>query len=114
MKGFIPESVYYIAVIASWCGLILRLILLRELIGINIKRFISDVLARIVLVAVSGAIIPIVLTRMMEDSSRSSLIIMFVAVVTSILSIFFLGLDNKEKALAISLIRFPKNKDTSS
>ncbi len=113
LKGFIPESVYYIAVIASWCGLILRLILLRELIGISIKRFISDVLARIVLVAVSGAIIPVVLTCIMEDSNSSSLIIMFVAVVTSILSIFFLGLDNKEKALAMSLIRLPKNKHTS-
>ncbi len=113
LKGFIPESVFFVAIIASWCGMTVRLILLRELIGISIKSFISDVIARIVLVAVLGAIIPVVLSYVLEDSVSSSLIIMFAAVGTSLLAVFFFGLSNKEKELAISLIRSLKNKASS-
>ena len=113
LKGCIPESIYYVAIGVSWCGLIVRLMLLRGLIGISIKRFISEVIVRILLVAASGAMIPVVLSHVLEKSVISSLIIMFVAVITSLLSILIIGMNDKEKALIMSLIKSRKPKAPS-
>lgn len=93
----IPESIYVIAIIMSWVCLSLRLLYLRKLIGIPLGNFLKNVIIKIILVGLTSVTIPIILFCLLEESIFSSIILFVASFLISIVSVYFIGLNNTER-----------------
>lgn len=102
--GYIPETIYYIAIVVSWIGIATRLLLLEKLINIDLKSFLKEVVGRIVLVAGCSVSIPLFLSKVVLDRSLPSvLFVMLLSVLSCVFFIFLLGLSKNEKDMVSSL-----------
>lgn len=100
--GCQPESVLIISIIISQCCLAARLYMLRGMIGLSSKSYLKRVYLNVILVSLFAAVIPAFLSTKLQESFMTLVIICFVSVITSSLSIFYLGCNAKERALVIS------------
>ena len=95
--GSIPESIYIVAIIMSWVSLTLRLLFLRKLIRLSFMDFIRNVILRIIFVGLTSVILPLILLYLLDESILSSVILFVVSFLFSILSVFFIGLNETER-----------------
>lgn len=108
--GFPPYSVYIAAIVLSQICLGARLLILKKTIDFSIKEFLSSVYVKIFYVAVIGLIIPLCIKLFVSyNSTAFSFAEIFIAFVSSLLSILFIGLDSKErKGLKDFILKFIK------
>lgn len=96
--GCIPEIVIVIAIIISNLALFLRLIMLRKVIPINIPIFIKKVYLNVLSVSFLSSIIPYYFSQIfvIENLSRF-FILSSVSITCTLLVIFFVGCNSKER-----------------
>lgn len=97
--GAIPQSVIIVAIVISVCCNIARIILLRELVVFSVRRFIVKVYLNVLVVSAVSAVAPVLLSSYMSDTFCSFVTVSAVALVSSILTILYVGCDKDEKKM---------------
>ena len=98
-SGGIAESFVIVAIACGIACLIARLYMIRPLIGLRIKDFVIQVLGNIAKVSVASLFLPVLLTYYFPESILSFIIVSIVAVLSSGLSIYIIGLNKKERSM---------------
>lgn len=98
--GAIPEAVAVVSIIISQACLTLRLFMLRGLIKLPVKLYLKNVYFNILLVSIVSSFIPIFVKNIIDtDNPVSFVIICVVSILSSVLSIYYIGCDKTEKDL---------------
>lgn len=100
-----PQTVMYIAIINSLICLFLRLILLRKMVGLSILQFSKQILLSIAGVSTIAYIIPFLLLLQINESIYRFLLIGFIGLVSSLISILIIGLTVVERKYVLSFIK---------
>ena len=104
--GAIPESVFLIAIILSFCCLFARIILLKSMINLQVSRFFKDVLLAIFKVVILCVSLMWVITTYVSHNSFNGLILTTLFSIVIILSVVFsLGLTKSERTNICSFTR---------
>ena len=98
--GMPPATSYVITFLIFMVQLFYRLFLLHSMIQLSVRSFFKHVLLKDVYVLVLSSIVPIMLHLYLsiENGLLKLLIICFASALTTILSIYYCGCDQKEKA----------------
>lgn len=99
-----PESVYVIAILIAIICLILRLIFLRKMVGFPVLRYIKNVLINVLLVSIAAIVVPYYLHCCLNYGVIRFLIVGFVSVISSALSIMFIGCTQNERLVILGKI----------
>lgn len=100
-----PEMAYVSTLIIFILQLTARLILMREMVNMSIKRYVVEVLSKVILVTIMSVPLPLMLNKMMSMSVARLSIVGSVSVATSALVIYTLGLDHTEKCFVRVKVR---------
>lgn len=103
--GAAAEITVAVASAISLVCLAARLVMLRGMIGLSIRKFVSDVCLKIVLVVVISLILPIAIYNVLPDGFAGFVISAAVCVAVSGSAVLFMGLDGKERKELSAMIR---------
>lgn len=103
--GGVPETIYYIAILITNICVFIRLFSLRLLIGLSVKRFATAVLLRCLLVGSISTILPFVIYSMLPQSLWSVLTVFVASFLSSIVTIYLLGLDKNEREVSKNILK---------
>lgn len=103
--GAAAEITVAVAIAISLVCLAARLVMLRGMIGLSIRKFVSDVCLKIVLVVVISLILPIAIYNVLPDGFAGFVISAAVCVAVSGSAVLFMGLDGKERKELSAMIR---------
>ena len=104
--GCPPESIFIVAIIISLCCLVLRLNMLRPMIGISIPSFIKEVCLRCIYVVVLSSIVSLFIIRIFSADTILSLIACLVLIVFSVLvSIYYVGCKKEERVYIWEIVK---------
>lgn len=95
--GYFPEVVIVIAICISQCCLAARLILLREMIGLSITKYVRNVYLNIIIVSIIAVILPLISAYYIKESFINFIFISLIAVICTLSSIYFIGCNNQER-----------------
>lgn len=107
---FSSDSVFWVGIFVSFLCLLFKLIVLNNLIKFPITTFIKEVLAVCILTILLASLIPVIVKALIQENFFNSVFIILLSLFSSILSIFFIGLNKKEKLFIRNVI---SNKITS-
>lgn len=89
--GMFPEIVIIVTIVISQCCLAARLLILREMIGLSIRKYLKNVYINVLSVTVTAAILPLLLTSVLKESFPdfilSSLVALACTGITIIISV---------------------------
>ena len=108
--GAIPETIYYVAIIVSWVGLMLRIICLKRLVGISLRTFVSSVLFRSVCVALFSAVPAIVATCFVDKGFIEFCLVSLLTLLWTVTMVYVFGLSKIEKKMVVSTFSKIKSK----
>ncbi len=97
--GYPPVTVQVIAIFISMCCLAARLFLLRGMIKLSAREYIKRVLFNVILVSAIAITIPYCLQRYVADNFWGFIVICFICLLSTAVSIFFVGCNNSERKL---------------
>lgn len=93
----IPETVLIVAICISQCCLVSRLYMLRGLIGLSLREYMSKVYLNVLTVAILSAIIPSLLSYYLSETFISFFMICMISVICTFTVIYFVGCDRRER-----------------
>lgn len=96
-NGFIPETVLIVAVCISQCCLAARLYMLRGMIGLSVREYLSKVYLNVLAVTVLSAVIPCMSSYYLSETFLNFIIICVVSVICTFTVIYFVGCNRKER-----------------
>lgn len=102
--GGLPITVFYVSLCISITCLFLRLWIVRRLIGFPIKRYVTEVFAKCILICILSIIIPFIAHIILPQSFLNVVIICCLCIVSSLVFIYGVGLNNQEKELVHKII----------
>ncbi len=103
--GFAPISVYVVEIIVLMVAQIVRLVMMRTMIGLKLREYFKEVVFRITGVLFFGSVIPLILyLRMAADDFISFICVSVTCVVSVGASIFTLGINKGEREKVISFV----------
>lgn len=108
--GFTPEYTFIIAIIISQICLAARLILLKEMIGLPIRRFLKEVYFKIALVTIVSSLPPAIIMICFQESLLRLIILSTTTLITSGIIILYIGCTYKERQMLLKTISNLKNK----
>lgn len=101
----IPELVFVILLIVEIATLGSRLYMMRTMIGLSIKEYSKHVFFPAFLVVITSVWLPIGVHLMTVENLINTILVCFVSAFITALSIYFLGLNKKERSMANEIIR---------
>ena len=104
-QGSPAYSVFLVVLILEIISLIARMIIVRSVIHFSVTNFIKDVFVRSFVVALSSSILPCFLHYYLNQSIYHSIIVCVSAVLSVIISSFYLGMNSVERAFIISMVK---------
>ena len=108
--GCIPESVLIVAIVISQSCLVARLYMLRSMIGLSSVQYMKKVYFNIIVVALLAIAVPGLLSKYLEESLLSFVILSFAAIVCTIIVEFYVGCNGKEREFVVDKVKNLKNK----
>ena len=111
--GFSPVAVFVISLVLSLISLFVRLLIASKQIQLSFINYATKVVLRSFLVAGIASVIPIILRQIINESWRCSILIIFISIISCILSAFYVGLTHGERQIAIQMIRNKIHKKTN-
>ena len=96
-RGFPPEITLIVALVLSLCCLVVRLILLRSMIGLSVRIYIKNVVCRVALIGIVSAVLPVYLSCSLSNSFSSFIVVIGLTLVITLLSIYFIGCSSSER-----------------
>lgn len=100
--GFPPESTLLIAIFISIFCLMLRLLFLRRMTGLSIKGYLYDVCLNVFIVTIVASVLPAIVYCCLIDGWLRFLLIIFVAMISVFLSVYFIGCNIVERQFVLS------------
>lgn len=95
--GLPPYSSYVIQFVVYGIELAARVILLKGMIKLPIRKYINEVLFRVLLVVFFAALLPIIVTTSMQENLIRLFVVIGVCVLCTFSSIYLLGLSKEER-----------------
>lgn len=96
--GAHPEVIYYVAIILSLTGIFVRLLVISKILSFDFITLISEILLKILLVGISGCILPLLFKYILGGDVLWKVAINSLLCLLSIfISVYFLGLNKAEK-----------------
>ena len=108
--GFIPETVLIVAICISQCCLGTRLFMLRSMIGLSIRQYLSRVYFNVLLVTVLSAIIPCVVFYHLNETFVNVMFICVVSVICTCIVIYYIGCNKQERQFILSKVKAVRRK----
>lgn len=99
-----PVTVFYVSLALSSICFMSRLLLLKEMVGFPIIKYIKYVVIRGAVVCIIAMIFPLVLKHQIEESVLSSIYIILASLGSSGLSIYLFGLSETEKKYIVEIL----------
>lgn len=109
-NGCIPETVLIVAICISQCCLAARLYMLKGMIGLSIREYLSKVYFNVLAVTILSAIIPVFSSYYLSETFINFLVICVISILCTFIVIYFVGCNKKERQLISSKITAIKNK----
>lgn len=103
--GFMPEVTIYISIILSIICLLLRTWVLKSLVNFSVIEYYKKVILVVIVVSLIAYIIPFILYFKMESSVIRFIIVGSTSLLTSIASIYIIGMDVSEKRFLNEVIK---------
>lgn len=95
--GCIPETVLIVAICISQCCLASRLYMLRGMIGLSIREYISKVYFNVITVTLLSAIIPYITSYYLNETFINFIMICIISFICTFTVIYFIGCSRKER-----------------
>lgn len=108
--GCIPETVLVVAIVISQCCLAARLYMLRGMIGLSSIQYMKKVYLNIIVVALLAVAVPGLLSKYMEESFLTFVVLSLAAIVCTIIVEFYVGCNGKEREFVVDKVKNLKNK----
>lgn len=102
--GGVPETILYVAIVLSLCCLCARLLMLRINIGLRVKDFLCHVIINVCVVSVLSTILPLLVMIIKDDTFFSFLLIVFACLLSTTLSVFYIGCKKSERQFVLKKI----------
>ena len=109
-NGCIPESVLIVAICISQCCLAARLYMLRGMIGLSVREYMSKVYFNVLAVTILSAILPVISFYYLNETFISFIMICVISIFCTILVIYFVGCNEKERQFINEKINIIKTK----
>lgn len=103
-NSFFPEITLIIAVILNFCCLIVRLILLRKMIGLKVRNYIKNVVFKVSFVGIISSAFPIYLSLNLSNSFSSFIVVTGITLFLTIFVIYIIGCSSSERETIKSTI----------
>lgn len=95
--GMIPESVVVVAIVFSQCCLVARLVMLKKMIGIQIRAYLWKIWLNVMLISCISAILSLLLRSSVSETFLSFVYSTFTCLVSTIITVMFIGCTAKER-----------------
>lgn len=95
--GYPPEITIIIAIVFSIIALFVKLYILKTILNFSMLEYLHQVVFYNIMITLIASVIPVFVYLQMSNSFVSFLIVIVTAVISSITTIYFLGLKNEEK-----------------
>lgn len=99
--GFRPESTYVVAIAVAVMCMVTRLCFLRKSVNLHMLGFLKRVVLNVLTVTAVSIILPLVLHLLLPYGWMRFLIVGFTCVLTSALSVVFVGCDKRERSFIL-------------
>ena len=96
-SGLPPETTYYIYIVIYLLLVFVRLYIAKDLLKFPIKLYLTDVMLRITIVSIISFILPLLIIFNIGESFLRLCLSCIVSIVSSVLTISFLGLQKTER-----------------
>lgn len=97
LKGFPPQTTFFISIIISVFALYARLFILKSLINLSVKKFFKEIILPIIIVSIVSLIIPLIVRSFFQISIYRVLIIGLFSIASVLTTIYLVGLSSLEK-----------------
>lgn len=102
--NFFPEVVIITAICISQCCLIARLILLKNMIGISLRKYMQKVYLNIINVSIVASSLTIITTQHIEESFIGFITNSLISIIYTIVTIYFIGCNKQERQFFNQLV----------
>lgn len=109
-NGCIPETVLIVAICISQCCLATRLYMLRGMIGLSMREYMSKVYVNVLGVTILSAVIPGISSYYLNETFINFLVICVTSILCTFTVIYFIGCNKKERQFISSKITAIKDK----
>lgn len=103
--GCNPESTFILAIVIAIFCLVLRLGMLKNMVDFPVKRFITEVLYRILGVAVLSIFMPCAIVMVMPESILRVFVSLISSTVSSLVIIYWIGCNDMERKFIVNKIK---------
>lgn len=93
-----PECIFCVAIFISQCCLIIRLKMLRGMVGLNVKDYFRKVYLNVFKVSVLATFVPILLKNGMNEGFVPFLILTLISLLSTLVTIYYVGCSRGERA----------------
>lgn len=108
--GCIPETVLIVAICISQCCLAARLYMLRGMIGLSVKQYLSKVYFNVLIVTVLSAILPYIIFYYLNETFFSFILVCIVSVISTCIVIYYIGSNKQERQFILSKVKAIRSK----
>lgn len=102
--GLSPIWAYIIYSIIYFILIFVRIYLVKDLIDLSWEKYIKDVLLKCIVVSLFSIVIPVIIIKIQEPSIIRLIEVLIVGVLSTLVSVYFFGLDKNEKLYFRNLI----------
>lgn len=96
--GFLPDSVFVLAIVLSQICLAARLLILRRTLGLSVRKFMMTVYLPVIMVTIIGSIIPVATAVLItSDNILIRLVICLTGFISAVVTAFFIGCNKDER-----------------
>ena len=88
-----PEVVLVVAIVISQCCLAARLLMLREMIGLSVRKYMKKVYVNVLVVTVIAAVLPFLMTNVFMESFLNFILSSLVSFICTGITIYYIGLS---------------------
>ena len=108
--GLFPEVVIAVAIDISQCCLAARLLLLRNMIGLSVRKYAMKVYLNVLTVTVISAILPFLIGKQLEESFLNFVLLSLIAIICTGITIYYVGCNRAERQFVLNKLHTIKNK----
>lgn len=110
IMGAVAETVYVVAIVMSFVNLLIRLYCLDRLIGIGLRKFLKEVVMRMILVAICASLPPYLIKITLNEDFVTVSSVFVLSIFSSSLVIFLGGMNKSERTFTTNYLKKFKHK----
>lgn len=102
--GYAPYSVYYTYIFVKVSVLIVRMFLMKRMVGLSVHMYIKEVVVPVILVSLVSLVLPTIINEAFNPSIMRFLLSILVSISSVAFSVLFLGMTMSERHMILSKI----------